>query len=438
MYNDLVLNEKQLRSKVSKLEKELKEKNLHSNDEIDSLKLQLKNLQKQYDQLTTEHTKIKNKFNEKQDQTNENQQHLQDEVQRLRRDLGLELYRKQDAEKKARSLEDKLRHEQTQLQKVQYDYTQTKHEFKTLQVKYDALQLELIEMHKNGRVLQPTLSTISFNQQENRSTGTKRRTNDDSHDEQETKKPKRVTRSRSTASSNKNTSIDNYEQDNSKRPRRATRDRSTASNSQVIPVEIKQTKKKTSNTNLTTESTKIKPKTAIIRGRTKKQTIEPTPIPIQQTSPSHIYSTIERDVSVDRMSFATVAVSSSTQIGASTEALPTTPKQSAFKRIQSLFRPSPTLTSSARINRVLQTKSTVVGFGSSTPTNRFPTTLTKTPATTAPSTPAASIVKKNPSPKGKYNLRTRLFHNNPTYAEKDTPNDDDKKSRIKKPSRTRK
>ena len=53
--------------------------------------------------MTTEHTKIKNKFNEKQDQINENEQHLHDEIQRLRRDLGLELYRKQDAEKKAQS-----------------------------------------------------------------------------------------------------------------------------------------------------------------------------------------------------------------------------------------------------------------------------------------------------------------------------------------------
>lgn len=352
LYNDLVLNEKQYRSKVLKLEKELKEKNLHSNDEIDSLKLQLKNVQKQYDQLTSEHTKMKNKFNEKQEQINGNEQHLQDEIQRLRRDLGLELYRKQDAEKKARSLEDKLRHEQTQLQKVQYDYTQTKHDFKTLQVKYDALQLELIEMHKNGRVLQPTLSTTSINNQpETRSTGTKRRTNDDSHDEQEIKKPKRVTRSRSSASSNKNNSIDNYE-----RPRRATRDRSTASSqSNVVSVEIKQTKKKVSNvrsflffseklkTNFLFLKTDLstKAKTAIIRGRAKKQTIEPTPVPIQHNSPSHIYSTIERDVSVDRMSFATVAVSSSTQIAASTETIPTTPKQSAFKRIQSLFRPSP-------------------------------------------------------------------------------------------------
>ena len=73
------------------------------------------------------------------------------------------------------------------------------------------------------------------------------------------------------------------------------------------------------------------------------------------------------------------------------------------------------LTSSTRINRVLQTKSTVIAFGSSTPTQRMPPTVLKP---TAPSTPGTSIVKKIPSPKGKYNLRTRLFHN-PAYTEKD-------------------
>lgn len=120
------------------------------------------------------------------------------------------------------------------------------------------------------------------------------------------------------------------------------------------------------------------------------------------------------------------------------ETVTATPKQSTFKRIQSLFRPSPSrffvfdeqqaeisvdvlaLTSSTRINRVLQTKSTVVAFGSSTPTQRIPPTVLKstTPAPSAPSTPAPSIIKKIPSPKGKYNLRTRLFAN-PTYTEKD-------------------
>jgi hypothetical protein len=92
---------------------------------------------------------------------------------------------------------------------------------------------------------------------------------------------------------------------------------------------------------------KIKPKTAIIRGRAKKITMEPTPTPVQQQSPSHTYATIERDVSLDRASFATIAVNSTTTIGtqiaSSMETVNVTPKQSTFKRIQSLFRPSPSM-----------------------------------------------------------------------------------------------
>jgi hypothetical protein len=88
----------------------------------------------------------------------------------------------------------------------------------------------------------------------------------------------------------------------------------------------------------------IKPKTAIIRGRAKKQTNEPVPIPIQQQSPSHTYATIERDISLDSASFATIAVNSTvTQAAPTIETGNATPKQSTFKRIQSLFRPSPSM-----------------------------------------------------------------------------------------------
>ena len=170
MYNDLVLTEKQYRQKVSKLERELKEKSLQSQNEIDQLHSQIKTLQKQFDQLTNEHLKVMEQINQRKDQISDNEQHLQEEIQRLRRDLGLELYRKQDAEKKARSFEDKFRTEQTELKKVQYDLTRTKHDLKTLQVKYDGLQLELIDMHRNSKSnsqitlnsLQSKISTISI------------------------------------------------------------------------------------------------------------------------------------------------------------------------------------------------------------------------------------------------------------------------------------
>lgn len=73
----------------------------------------------------------------------------------MKRDLGMELFRKQDAEKKARLHEDKLRHEQTEYQKMQYDFTKTKHDLNNLQVKYDALQLEMTEMQRNPKTSLP-------------------------------------------------------------------------------------------------------------------------------------------------------------------------------------------------------------------------------------------------------------------------------------------
>lgn len=79
---------------------------------------------------------------------------------------------------------------------------------------------------------------------------------------------------------------------------------------------------------------------------------------------------------------------------------------------------------------MVQVKNTVVAFGSSTPTNRLPSTIVKTPGPT----PSASNTQKISTPKSKYNLRTRLF-NNPL-----SKNDDEikTKSQTKKPLRTRK
>ena len=111
----------------------------------------MQTLQEQFECLTSEHLKTIEQIDQDKDEHREHEQHFQDEVQRLKRDLGLELYRKQDAEKKARVFEDKLRQEQTQYQKIQYDFTKTKHDLKTLEVKYDALQQEMIEIHQNTK-----------------------------------------------------------------------------------------------------------------------------------------------------------------------------------------------------------------------------------------------------------------------------------------------
>lgn len=187
------MNEKQYRQRIIKLEKECQEQNLHSNDEMNSLKMQLKSLQEQFQRLTSEHLKTVEQVDQDQRQGYEREQHLQEENQRLKRDLGLELYRKQDAEKKVRSLEEKLRHEQTQYQKIQYDFVQTNHDLKTLQVKFDALQLEMNEMLQTKK-LKPTdvsnkhdakTSTTTINEDllivkpQKRGIRGKRRTNDE-------------------------------------------------------------------------------------------------------------------------------------------------------------------------------------------------------------------------------------------------------------------
>lgn len=117
-------------------------------------------------------------------------------------------------------------------------------------------------MHKNTNTNSPAMIKIqtndvpiivnteeSFIPKQQPVTRGKRRTNDDYQVEQEIKKPKRVTRSRSGASSNNN-SFNNVQQDeenNEKSTKRVTRSGSTAKSSNTIPIPIKQTKAKSSN-----------------------------------------------------------------------------------------------------------------------------------------------------------------------------------------------
>lgn len=332
LYNDLILQEKQYRQKILKLEKELKEKQLQSRDEVDQVENQMKLLQKRYDQLNNENEKLLEEKKEEKNRLRQYDEQYQEEIQRLKRDLGLELYRKQDAEKKARACEEKFRQEQNQWQKVQVDLTKTKHDLKTLQVKYDALQMEMIEMHKNRSrsrisMLDAKTSTNPVETEEERPTRSKRRTNDDHQTEQEVKKPKRVTRSQSRSSSVHSHQIE-----------------PTVKISERIPILVQQMKKNSSK-DFTNEN-KVKNRTALIRARPKKATIELVPIPVQERAPSPTYETIDRDPSLDRASFATVAVNASIVAKPTTiETLPTTPKPSTFKRIQSLFRPSPSKSS---------------------------------------------------------------------------------------------
>ncbi|CAF3451228.1 unnamed protein product [Rotaria socialis] len=445
LYNNLILNEKQYHQKLLKLEKQSYEKNLHSHEEMDSLKKQLQTVQQQFERLTNEHIKTIEQNDQDKRQCQEREQHLQDDNQRLKRDLGLELYRKQDAEKKVRMLEDKLRNEQTQYQKVQYDFIQTNHDLKTLQVKFDALKIEINEIYQNEKMklaaninmYDAKTSTTTINEEQpitkrqKRSIRSKRRTNDENQHEQEIKQPKRVTRSRSTASTDATyTLLQQLDEPNiSKKSKQTIRNVSTSTKTH-IPVLMKQTRKKAQDDQ--TDS-KVKPKTASVRGRPKKKTIETPPASIQPESHSPLYATIQRDTSLDGASFATVAVNSSAAHATpSKDKAHITPKPSTFKRIQSFFRATPTLTNSTKVNRVVQVKTTAVAFGSSTPTNRMPPSILKTPGPTILPTPNTSNVQNIATPKSKYNLRTRLF-NHPTSKD-----EDEIRSQTKTKPRTRK
>jgi hypothetical protein len=87
---------------------------------------------------------------------------------------------------------------------------------------------------------------------------------------------------------------------------------------------------------------KAKTRKALVRCQEQKSTIEPIMIHVQQSASSPTYETIEHDLSIDRVSMATVAVNASAMhIGPSLDTVHTTPKPSTFKRIQSLFRASP-------------------------------------------------------------------------------------------------
>jgi hypothetical protein len=89
-------------------------------------------------------------------------QSLMDEIERIKRDLVLEEYRKQEAERKVRYYDDKMKIEQNLNKKFQQDILQLKQELKSIHIRYDSLQIEMLEMHKannNDISLIPTKDT---------------------------------------------------------------------------------------------------------------------------------------------------------------------------------------------------------------------------------------------------------------------------------------
>lgn len=277
LYADLIQSEKQLRKKLHQFEKQNREEHVLSHDQIDTLKIQLKHLQEKFDRLTEEHQVTIQEFRRYKSEEKGREQYLHDEIQRLKRDLGLELYRKQDAEKKARAYEEKLRQEQLEYQKMQYDFTKSKHDFNTLQVKYDALQLEIGEMNRKPKIHpiimlddRTSITTINEDQSqsmgEKRSVRSKRRTDEEVrrfrchiplssipfqiHRDQEIKKLKRSTGDQSIVSTDTGSVNVHYAEIgvNEKRSKRIPRQISNSSVNKTVPISIKRTKKKSSET----------------------------------------------------------------------------------------------------------------------------------------------------------------------------------------------
>ena len=131
---------------------QLLQSKLHDRDALAHENEHLRNHQKSFEQklerLTSEQNKKAEEHRRQLDENSEEIQSLLDEIERIKRDLVLEEYRKQEAERKIRYYDDKLKSEQTNHKKLQHDHHQTKQELRSIQMKYDALQIEMLAMHK--------------------------------------------------------------------------------------------------------------------------------------------------------------------------------------------------------------------------------------------------------------------------------------------------
>lgn len=145
--------------------KTLEDKLYDYNDLIrdnDFLRVQLKLMEQKFDRYNLEYNK---KFEENRQNEYEYQEQIQtlkDEIERIKRDLVLEEYRKQEAERKVRYYDEKIQIEQNLNKKIQQDVIQLKQDLKSIHIKYDSLQIEMLAMHKannNDMSLIPTKDT---------------------------------------------------------------------------------------------------------------------------------------------------------------------------------------------------------------------------------------------------------------------------------------
>lgn len=146
---------------IKTLEEKLVDYNdlLHDND---ILRIQNKSIEQKFDRFTIDYSKKLDEHRRYEDECHEQIQALMDEIERIKRDLVLEEYRKQEAERKVRYYEDKSKIEQNLNKKLQQDVLQMKQDLKSIHSRYDSLQIEMLAMHQanqNESSLIPTKDT---------------------------------------------------------------------------------------------------------------------------------------------------------------------------------------------------------------------------------------------------------------------------------------
>lgn len=154
----------ELRTKEENL-KILQKKLDNHNDLIrdnEHLRVQLQLVEQKFQRFNNEYSKKMEETRQHEAEYDEQIQSLVDEIERIKRDLVLEEYRKQEAERKARYYEDKTKVEQNLNKKIHQDVIQLKQELKSMHLRYDTLQIEMLAMHQannNDLSLIPTRDT---------------------------------------------------------------------------------------------------------------------------------------------------------------------------------------------------------------------------------------------------------------------------------------
>ena len=132
---------------IKALETKLHERE-HLTRDNECLRVQLKSMEQKLERFTAEYGKRIEENRRQEQESHEHVQSLLDEIERIKRDLVLEEYRKQEAERKVRSQDERIKQEQNGNKKLQQDLVQMKQELKSVHLRYDSLQIEMLAMHQ--------------------------------------------------------------------------------------------------------------------------------------------------------------------------------------------------------------------------------------------------------------------------------------------------